>query len=211
MEPTQANQALHILERMIVFDELDSHRMYSEKEIAALLGIGRTPVREALQRLAYNKIAFIHPRRGVMFPKVTVEQQLKMLEVRRGLEPQCAKFAAMRGSLEEKQRMLLLADAFLEAGEKNEERVVLECLRESHELLVEAAHNEYFPLTMGPVQSLSRRFWFINKKSVDNQIGAERHAEIMQNVGRGNADQAMVASVRLLDYLADFAFGTLKS
>lgn len=211
MIQTQADRARHALERMIVFDELDTKKMYSEKELAELLGLGRTPVREALQRLSHDRIAFIHPRRGVMFPMVTVEQQLKLLEVRRGIEPQCAKFAAMRGTVDEKRRMCLLADAFLEAGKKNEELVVLECLRESHELLAEATHNEYFPRVMRPVQGISRRFWFINKKDMDNQLGAGFHAEVMQSAGRGNEQQAMHASEKLLDYLTDFAFTTLKN
>jgi DNA-binding GntR family transcriptional regulator len=50
-------------------------------------GLGRTPVREALQRLARDRVVQIHPNRGVFVPEITVESQLRLLEIRRPSRP----------------------------------------------------------------------------------------------------------------------------
>lgn len=206
-----AEEARSILERMIVFDELKSDEMYSEKQLAGMLAMGRTPVREALQRLAHDKMVVIHPRRGVQFPPVTVEGQLKLLEVRRGLEPLCVHYAARRGTVEQKKRMLQLADEVVEAADSNSPMNILEKMREVHDMLALATNNEYFEQVMGPVQGLSRRFWLVNVKIGGSLMdGAERHAAIMRAAGRGDEEAAVAASKDLLDYLSEFSFNALK-
>ena len=207
-----AEEARSILERMIVFDELHSEEMYSEKQLAAMLDMGRTPVREALQRLSHDKMVVIHPRRGVQFPPVTAESQLKLLEVRRGLEPLCVRYAAVRGTVEQKKRMLQLADEVLDAAGGESPLTLLEKIREIHDMLAEATGNEYFERVMGAVQGLSRRFWFVNVKKSGNFLdGAKHHAAIMRAVARGEEDLAEAASHTLLEYLSEFSFNALKT
>jgi len=208
---TLAEEARSILERMIVFNELDSGVMYSEKQLASMLGMGRTPVREALQRLSHDKMVEIHPRRGVRFPEVTVENQLRLLEVRRGLEPLCIRYATLRGTVEQKRRMLRLADSMIQAAKDEDHVALLEHIRESHEILAEATTNEYFMRTMSPLHGLSRRFWFIYIRRSGNVMdGAKHHADIMQAVARGDEALAVAQSEALLDYLVDFSYNALK-
>lgn len=207
---TLAEQARSSLERMIVFNELDADGMYSEKQLAAMLCLGRTPVREALQKLSYDKMVVIHPRRGVQFPKVTVENQLKVLELRRGIEPFCVRYAAIRGTVDQKGQMLRLADAIVAAARVDDDAGILVCLREIHDLLAHATSNDFFSQVMAPLQGLSRRFWFVNKKSPDTVRGAKLHADIMQAVAKGDEEGAVNASNQLIDYLTEFAYDTLK-
>ena len=206
---TLAEQARSSLERMIVFNELDSEGMYSEKQLASMLGLGRTPVREALQKLSYDRMVVIHPRRGVQFPKVTVEEQLKLLEVRRGIEPICARFAAIRASEEERLRMRRLARDVVEAADKDDNAAILEKLREINELLVQATRNEYFNQVLSPLQGISRRFWFVNKKHSDTVQGTALHAEVMEAVACKDGDAAEKACSELAEYLTKFVYDTL--
>lgn len=208
---TLAEEARSILERMIVFNELDPKTMYSEKQLATNLGMGRTPVREALQKLAHDKMVVIHPRRGVQFPPVTVENQLKLLEVRRGLEPLCVKYATLRGSVEQKRKMLTAADTIIKAAEEGDNVQVLNSLRECHDLLAEATFNDYFTRVMSPLQGLSRRFWFVNLRNKDELLlGSTHTAAIMRSVARGDEKAAVETSGKLLDYLTEFSYNTLK-
>ena len=78
--------AYNQLERMIIFRELEPGSMVSEKQLAEGMDLGRTPVREALQRLSYERMVEIHARRGIQIPPISVESQLKILEVRRDIE-----------------------------------------------------------------------------------------------------------------------------
>ncbi|MBU1003935.1 MAG: GntR family transcriptional regulator [Proteobacteria bacterium] len=208
---TLAEEARSILERMIIFNELDSGVMYSEKQLATMLDMGRTPVREALQRLCHDKMVEIHPRRGVCFPQITVENQLKLLEVRRGLEPLCIRYATMRGTVEQKRRMLRLADSMIAAANNEDHVALLEDIREAHDILAQATTNDYFSRVMSPLHGLSRRFWFLYiRRNGTIMDGAILHSDIMQAVARGDETLAVAASEALLDYLVEFSYNALK-
>ena len=82
----QSDQAVEQLQRMIEHGELRPGSMVSERGLMELTGLGRTPVREAIQRLAMTRMLHVHPSKGIEVPAVSVEDQLNGLEVRRTLE-----------------------------------------------------------------------------------------------------------------------------
>ena len=80
---------------MIVTLELAPGAVVSEAELSKKLGIGRTPIGEAVQRLAREDLITILPRRGIVVAEINIKKQLKLLEVRREVEAsQCARCAA---------------------------------------------------------------------------------------------------------------------
>ena len=93
--PALADQARAQLEELIVQLELPPGSVWSEVQLSERLGIGRTPVREALQRLEGDHLVRILPRLGVQVTEINVTQQLLLLEVRRVIA-ECARnpFAA---------------------------------------------------------------------------------------------------------------------
>jgi DNA-binding transcriptional regulator YhcF (GntR family) len=84
--PSLTSQAYERIEEMIVTLELRPGTAVSEAELSARLGIGRTPVREALQRLAREHLVQILPQRGVLVSELDIKRQLRLLEVRREVE-----------------------------------------------------------------------------------------------------------------------------
>ena len=89
----KAAQAYRLIEQLIVSEQLAPGTLVSEAVIMERTGLGRTPVREALQQLARNRMVEIHPNRGVIIPPASVEAQLRMLEVRRVLEALAVRLA----------------------------------------------------------------------------------------------------------------------
>src|SRR5690606_28570028 len=71
---------------LIVTLKLPPGTRVSEKSLSAELGIGRTPVREALKRLAQERTITIHPRSGAVISAIDVDDHFKLIEVRRELE-----------------------------------------------------------------------------------------------------------------------------
>lgn len=202
--------AYNLLEQMIIFRELEPGSMVSEKQLAENLGLGRTPVREALQRLSYEHMAEIHPRRGIQIPAISVESQLKILEVRRDIEALCVRYAASRASVGEKQQMLALATELEICGKSKDDILYAGLLKEIHTLLVKAAANEYLQLAMAPLQGLSRRFWFAYKNETsDLEQAASLHAAVLRAVSHTDAEEAIAASHRLNDYLTDVAYRSI--
>ncbi|MGF1760778.1 GntR family transcriptional regulator [Photobacterium sagamiensis] len=204
--------AYNQLERMIIFRELEPGSMVSEKQLAESLDLGRTPVREALQRLSYERMAEIHPRRGIQIPAISVESQLKILEVRRDIEALCVSYAASRATVQEKQQMLELASSLEECAKNKDDLTYAALLKQIHNLLVKAANNEYLQLAMAPLQGLSRRFWFAYKNDTSDLTEASSlHAAVLRAVSHTDAEEAVAASHRLNDYLTDMAYRSLTA
>ena len=83
---TLTEQAYRQLEEEIVTLRLEPGEFLSEYALATSLEIGRTPIREALQRLAREGLVTILPRKGILVSETDPRKQLLVLEVRRELE-----------------------------------------------------------------------------------------------------------------------------
>ena len=195
---------------MITFQDLLPGRRVSETMLAKLTGLSRTPVREALQRLAREGMVEIHPKRGILIAPLSIEHQLHLLEIRRTLEEFAVRLAVRRSGPAERNAMLELAET-LEAFTGEDHRAFGPLLRRSHRLIATAAQNPYLPVAMAPLQGLSRRFWFANLRDVaaDLRDGADGHVAVLRAVHAQDLDAAAEASLALNDYLVAFAHRTL--
>lgn len=206
----KSESAYDKLEKMIIFQDLKPGSMVSEKQLSEILDLGRTPVREALQRLSYERMVEIHPRRGIQIPTISIESQLKILEVRRDIEALCIRYAASRASTQQKQNMLLLAESLEQCATENDEINFSVLLKKIHAVLVEAANNDYLALAMAPLQGLSRRFWFANKNvTTDLATAASLHACVLRAVCHTDVSEAVDASHQLNDYLTDMVYRSI--
>lgn len=209
--PGKAAQAYHDLERMIVFQELEPGSLVSEALLMQRTGLGRTPVREALQQLSRNRMVEIHPNKGVLIPPTSVEAQLRMLELRRVLESLAVRLACERATSDERAAMQEMASR-LEA-ETFTLREYADTVRGTHELIAAGSHNDYLADAMAPLQGLSRRFWFTHvvDDTAEIEAGSALHSTLLSSIVAGDVDAAEGASHALNDYLVDFAYATLRS
>lgn len=207
--PNKADQAFLQIERLIVLQELPPGALVSEKQLMELTGLGRTPVREALQRLARERLVEIHANRGVLVPTASIEAQLKLLELRRTLEPFAVRLAAQRASAHQRRTAAALAEEVLGANTSVDDFATF--LRDAHALVVSATHNEFVEVAMAPLQGLSRRFWFGNLTDPHRDLAqaATLHSAILGAIAAGDADAAESASLALSDYLFAFTYATL--
>src|SRR3954465_8552135 len=113
---TLTDRAYRELEEMIVTLQLSPGTVLSEQALAVRLKIGRTPIREALQRLARDGLVVIMPRRGIMVFAINLRLQLRLLEGRRELERLKTLLAAERANPEERPQFAEVAAAMLAAA-----------------------------------------------------------------------------------------------
>lgn len=192
--------------------ELPPGSAVSEATLSERLGIGRTPIREALQRLARERLVKILPRRGVIVSEINVKAQLRLLEVRRELERLVARSAARRATPAERARFRAVAKALNSAARTNDDVAFLRIDREFNELCLEAARNEFAATAMQLMASLSRRFWYLHyKQAADMPETAKLHADIAVAIAAGDPEAAARASDALLASIGDFTRNTVST
>jgi DNA-binding GntR family transcriptional regulator len=200
------------LEELIVTLKLAPGRVVSEAELSELTGIGRTPIREALQRLAREKLVSILPRRGVVVTEINVGSQLRLLEVRRELERLIARLAARRATDGERNRFREVARQFERSAKANDDTTFMRTDREFNTLCSEAAHNDFAAGAMTLMHSLSRRFWYIHyKQAADMPLTAKLHADIARSIADADEERAGKASDRLIDEIEKFTRETVSA
>lgn len=210
-EVTLNEQAHRRLEELIVTLELAPGSVVSESILSSLIGIGTTPIREALQRLSREYLVRIFPRRGVVITAIDVQQQLQVLETRRELDRLIARLAARRASTSERQGIALLADRFDVIGPGNDDlKAFLRLDAEMNSLVARAAHNDIAADAVLSLHSLTRRFWFFHHHDrLSGQSTAVLHSALARAVASGDEDSAVRACDVLIDEGVAFAKRTL--
>jgi len=209
---TLTDRAYRELEEMIVTLRLMPGTVLSEHALSVRLKIGRTPIREALQRLARDGLVVIMPRRGIMVSEINLRLQLRLLEVRRELERLMASLAAERATDEERREFAEIAEAMLTAAAKADDIAFMRLDQRFNILIATAARNEFARRSMGLMNGLSRRFWYQHYQQVaDLPLAAKLHAVVADAVAQKKAKAAATASDRLIDYIEDFARQTLDA
>lgn len=207
----QAKMAYRVLEEMIVTLKLPPGSKISEKALNRSLGFGRTPIREALQRLAIEGYVKIVPRSGVIVSEIDVNDQLNLIEVRRELEKITAGRAARLALDMQRTQFLQLAGEFEQAAQQNDETIFIEADREFNQLLVETAQNKYVTYALAPIEAQTRRFWYLHfKRFGDLPKVAMLHANIARAIAVNDENKARQASDKLLDYVEDYTRKTLR-
>ena len=207
--PALADQARAQLEELIVKLELPPGSVWSESQLSQRLGIGRTPVREALQRLQTEYLVKIVPRYGAQITEINVTQQLLLLEVRRVLERLIAENAARRATPEEREQLLRMAD-ILEAMVDAD---VLRFLRYHYDIkkyIAACARNPFAASAIAPAHAMSRRFYYLHyRRAHDMPVAARHHAEVIRAIALGDEAKAGAAADRLMDYVEELTRATV--
>ena len=197
-----ASVAYEQIEALIVSRQLPPGTMISENQLSEELGCGRTPIREALQRLRLEGYVEIHPRRGAQVTPIDTVRQLELLEVRRPLEHLAARLAAERATNLERAELLQLAEDIVEAAAAGRRADYFQANRAIHDLRAQATHNAMLVRTLRPISGISRRFWYAYIEDTNSFAeAAALHSATCKAMAGGHADAATDAVARLLDLL----------
>jgi DNA-binding GntR family transcriptional regulator len=100
-----SDRAYTVLREEILDGDLPAGTVLAEVEQSTRLGVSRTPLREALTRLASESLVSTHSGRGVVVTDVSIERVNELFEVREALEEQAARLAARRRDPAEFERL----------------------------------------------------------------------------------------------------------
>lgn len=200
--PSLAEQAYRVLEQKLVTLELAPGAVISEGQLIDLTGLGRTPVREAMQRLASQELFEVMPRKGLLVAPVSLPGMLHILEARRPLERVIVYRAALNARDEQRSGLASIARDMTVAHENFE--VFLGLDQELDRLLDRCAGNSYASAAVAPLRSHCRRFWYYYRHHVQLTDAITAQAKMARLIARrdyAGAQKAVDASIAVLERL----------
>ncbi|MDP4667328.1 MAG: GntR family transcriptional regulator [Gaiellales bacterium] len=196
---SKSAEAYRAIKDMIVSLELPPAALLDERGLAERLGVGLTPVRQALRRLEWESLVVILPRRGTLVADLNDSDLGRIYELRSVLEPQAAELAAERGTPEQRAALAaVIAAMHAELARPTPDRRVLIALdRDLHRQIWAMAGNEMLEQTLEWLFSHVLRRWNV---SIDRNesLGSvmQMHDEIADAIVAGDAQQARAAMAR---------------
>lgn len=186
---------------MIVTLKLKPVQSLTEAALIDLAGLGRTPVREALQRLEWEGLLFIRPRSGVEISALDPAEFPKILAVRRGVEMLMAWGAASYAQTEHDEMFAEVRSLMLAALAANDVEAFLDADKAFDVVLGESCANSYAARLAAPLQTHSRRFWYRFRRDTGLESAVKHHLEVIDAIVRRDPDAAETSAERLIGHL----------
>jgi DNA-binding GntR family transcriptional regulator len=184
-------QAYHAIKHKIVSLELQPGAVIDESALIAELKVGRTPIREALQRLALEKLVVIIPRRGMFVSEIGITDLNRLFEVRVVLESLAARLAAQRGRKEHWQRMEAALAQVSDEQQLNDNETLIAIDEVCHEIMYEAADNPFLHDILSTNYALSLRLWYYSLGRIGRMhTTVQEHRQILEALRAGDSIRA---------------------
>ena len=190
---SMAEIAYRVLEEQLVTIKIPPGELVSERDLMAKAGIGRTPVREAIQKLSAEGMLQVLPRKGLMVTPLRRSDLLQIVEARRVLERLMVVKAAERATPDQRQALRILATHMEAAGSDLESFFRLD--RRLDELLETACNNRYLVNALAAMHSQCRRLWYLHRHRLNLPLSTQLHA----GLARAVADSDGAGAIRALD------------
>jgi DNA-binding GntR family transcriptional regulator len=191
----------------IVFLELPPGAPVREVDVATRLGVGRTPVREALQRLAMNYLVELLPGRGAFVAPISVPDLVKITEIRLNLEGFAAASAAARATAAERDGLRGLRDQIMRVTEDTPRATLIRLDQDVHRAIYDATHNPFLEDCLHRFLNLTLRAWVLVLDSLGSSVAdmVDEHASLIDAVVEGDAEKASaLARQHITDFEKDF-------
>ncbi len=186
--PSLSEQAYQQIRRQIIQLDLAPGDVLHEHELQERLDIGRTPIREALQRLAREHFVQVIPRRGMFVTSIDVTELSTLLETRHVLEPYAARLAAARGTDVHWSAMAHALDESTLDGLSAPDLLAVD--RRCHEIMWSAAANRFLLDTLDMLYAQSDRLWHMYLSDVaDMGHAVVEHRDILDALVDGDGDR----------------------
>ncbi|MFB2551581.1 GntR family transcriptional regulator [Ensifer soli] len=200
---SQAHLAYLALEQHIVTLKLAPGALVTEKQLIDLTGQGRTPVREAIQKLAWEGLIAVRPRVGLQIAAIGPADHAHIMATRAVLEPMAAGLVATHATEDARERMIGLAQEMTAASIRSDREGFLVADKAFDEALDAACPNRFLMTALQPLQSHARRLWFAGAEPGRMDGSVMMHVRVIRAIHRGDAAAATGEMAALMRYLAE--------
>ncbi|MCP9270632.1 GntR family transcriptional regulator [Mycolicibacterium arenosum] len=156
---TSADRAYDVIRERLVMLDIRPGEPINDEALGAELGVGRTPVREALKRLEQDRLVVAFPRRGTFATAVDMTDLADISEIRKQLEPTAAARAARTASPDARARLTALIGEIVELDDADDPREVLRRDVHVHREIYRASGNPHLEQILVSLDAHATRIW----------------------------------------------------
>ncbi|MDO0930540.1 GntR family transcriptional regulator [Streptomyces sp. DG2A-72] len=191
-ELSLAERAYRAIRDRLVMLEIRPGAPINEDQLGQSLGVGRTPVREALKRLQYERLITTYPRRGTFATDVNITDLAHISEVRQELEPLAAAQAARRATAADRATLAAVLRELESVDSRRQDAAELMRLDlQVHRAIYAATHNPYLEDTLVRHDNLATRIWCLFIDRLPDMAGhVEEHGPLIESIVAGDPDKA---------------------
>lgn len=202
-----AERAFRRIEESIVTLQLAPGSMTTEQKLCEAFSLGRTPVREAIQRLAQGYLVTVLARRGILIRPVETKYALMTIDVRRSVERLIVQRAVRYADDHERHQLLTMAPLIEAAAEERDVVAFMRIDDEFNRLIGMAARHEVAARIMQPLHCVSRRLGFLyaGETGAGLKETGSTHARMMRAIADSDVALAEAMLDRLLEQTAEIA------
>jgi DNA-binding GntR family transcriptional regulator len=187
---SQSEEAYHRILERIVSLEMPPGSVVNEARLRDELKIGRTPIREALQRLARESLVRSVLHRGTFVTDVNITDLARITEVRLVLEAHAARLAAEKMTSLDREAIAEQLD-LLRRGRVTDPRDLMQLDRQIHRMVYRVAHNPFLESTLERYFNLSLRLWYlVLDREVRLREAVGEHVELLDAILAGDGGRA---------------------
>ena len=209
----QFELAYEAIEERLVKCELKPGRFLAMQDLQQLVKFGRTPVHQAVNRLAADTLITVHPRRGLQVAPIDLARERVLLRLRRDVERFVIRLAAEQSSSSHRNQMLHIKRHLRE----NREHITIETFntidRRLDRLFLAAANEPFVENTLRPLHTIFRRIGWLYHSQVQAGVKLVRtvdvHLALLDAVANRHVDAAIAASDELIAFV-DSMFDVLE-
>ena len=192
---SKQQMAYEKIKEAIITEKYEPDQFLSGREICATLGISRTPVMEALRRLAYEGFVESVPDRGIFVARVRFEDFIELYEIRLGMESIAARLCAVRKTASDLERM---EEALLFYENETKKGNYLKAIQkddEFHMLVISGAKNSRMENMLRIVLEQCSRAVTLSASAPNRmeQVIIPAHRKIFDAIADGAPDRAEIA------------------
>ena len=204
---SQGERAYLLIRDQIVTLKLAPGSVIEEARLRHELGLGRTPIREALQRLAHENLVTFVPHRGTFVCDINLTDLHRLTEIRVEMEGYAARLTAERAGAADRAAMVALM-AELETIDAGDVRGLMRLDQQIHRLVYQATRNAFLQAMLEESFNLSLRIWFLGlDRGVRLKEAVEEHRRLLDAIV--SHDAATAASV-MRQHVAGFEHAIRK-
>ncbi|GAB3755028.1 GntR family transcriptional regulator [Zhihengliuella somnathii] len=190
-QESMAERAYRALRDRLIMLDIPPGEPINEGELAAELGVGRTPMREALKRLETDHLVISYPRRGTFATIVDISDLASISEMRRPLEPLAARKAALNYESIDRAAFEEVMDTIGNFSPDDGREHLLEYDLKVHRLIYQSTANPHLEETLVRLDNLATRIWCLVLGRVPEIAEHIReHVALCEAILDGRADDA---------------------